>query len=273
MEQQTRRRRSAQKRKKEKRASGLLRVLLLLTVLFGGYLLFALLDKLPSDTPEPNPFTASDFSTRDGYLTCTAAYTRRGLDVSEYQEDIDWQQVRAAGFDFAFIRIGYRGYTTGNIYEDDRARANLAGAKAAGLEVGVYFYAQAVSPEEAEAEAQWCLDYLSGEELDLPVVYDWEFIGGGSRTADMDKATLTECAKTFCAAVESAGYESMIYFNAHVGTDLLDLNQLRDHPWWLAQYKPAPDFPHRVDFWQYTDQGTIPGIKGNVDIDLMFIYE
>lgn len=277
-QQQTRRqRREALQRQREQRAAGCLRIFVLVVVLLTGYLILALLDGAGqirwTTTLEPNPYDASDFTARNGYLTCTAVYTRRGLDVSEHQEAIDWETVRAAGFDFAFIRIGYRGYTTGDIYEDDYARENLAGAKAAGLDVGVYFYAQATNAEEAAEEAKWCLDYLDGENLDLPVVYDWEYVGGDSRTANMDKATLTECVRTFCDAVEDGGYESMVYFNPHVGNDLLDLKQLQQYPWWLAQYKDAMDYPYKVDIWQYTEEGSVPGIKGDVDIDLMFIHE
>lgn len=264
-------------RRRAQQPAGCMRIFTLVVLLVTGYLCFRLLDSagLIHRTREPaaNPYEASDFVMRDGYLTCTAAETRRGLDVSEHQEAIDWEAVRAAGFDFAFIRIGYRGYTTGGIYEDSCARANLEGAKAAGLDVGVYFYAQAISPEEAAEEARWCLDFLDWERLDLPVVYDWEYVGGSARTAGMDKATLTECARVFCDTIKEGGYGSMIYFNPHVGNDLLDLESLRNYPWWLAHYQNTLDYPHRVDFWQYTKEGSVPGIKGDVDIDLMFIHE
>ena len=220
-----------------------------------------------------NPYGPEDFATLNGYVTCTAGATRRGVDVSEYQEDVDWDQVRAAGFDFAIIRIGYRGYSVGQIKPDDLAREHLAGAKAAGLDVGVYFYAQAISPEEAVEEAKWCLDFLSGESLDLPVVYDWEWVSNSARTGAMTKEALTECAKIFCETIEKNGYQAMIYFNTHVARDLLDLEELAEYPFWLAQYKNQMDFPHRVDLWQYTETGSVPGIQGDVDIDLMFIYE
>lgn len=270
-------RRSARRKRREQRAAGCLRLVCLAAVLLACYGLLRTWNiGIPSGWSGAigdNPLSPSDFATIDGYVTCTAVPTRRGVDVSEYQEQIDWAQVHAAGFDFAFIRIGYRGYTTGDIYEDDLARENLAGAKAAGLDVGVYFYAQAISPEEAAEEARWCLEYLNGEALELPVVYDWEYVGGGSRTASMDKATLTECARTFCETIENGGYSSMLYFNPHVGSDLLALQELRDYPWWLAQYKEQMDYPHKVDVWQYTETGSVPGIDGEVDIDLMFQYE
>ena len=266
---QTRKKRPpARKRKRRQRRRGCLGGVLLLAAVLAGILLLR-----PSAQPAANPLSPGDFRTVDGCVTCTAVPTRRGVDVSQYQEEVDWQQVREAGFDFAFVRIGYRGNTTGELYADDLAQQHLTGAKEAGLDVGVYFYSQAVQPEEAAEEAQWCLDFLSGAELDLPVVYDWEWAGEGTRTANMDRDTLTECARTFCDAIDAAGYRSMLYFNSHVSRDLLDLKALADHPFWFAQYREAMDFAYKVDFWQYTETGTVPGIQGKVDIDLMFLYE
>ena len=269
-----RKRREQQRKKQEQQAKGCLGLIILAALLILGFTIFWVLDAGPRWTARltDNPYGPEDFTTRGGYVTCTAGPTRRGLDVSEYQEQIDWDQVRAAGFDFAFIRIGYRGYTSGQIHPDDRATENLTAARAAGLDVGVYFYAQAVNTDEALEEARWCLDFLAGEKLDLPVVYDWEWVGPKARTAGMDKATLTECTKAFCEAIEDAGFDAMIYFNSHVSRDLLDLEALAEYPFWLAQYKEKMDYPYQVDVWQYTEEGTVPGIKGKVDIDLMFLY-
>ena len=246
-------------------------------VLLLAFVVLGLLNGLngaPQNTrPAKNPYTPEDFTTLDGYVTCTAGPTRRGLDVSKHQGPIDWEQVRSAGFDFAIIRIGYRGNTAGEIFPDSMARDNLAGAKAAGFDVGVYFYSQAISPEEAMEEAQWCLDFLAGEHLDLPLVYDWEYVSPSARTGAMDRKTLTECALTFCRTVEASGYQPMVYFNGHISRDLLDLKAIEGYPFWLAQYKDQMDYPYKVHFWQYTETGTVPGIDGNVDIDLMFLYE
>ena len=270
-----RRRRRKQNRRQASPGCFLPLFLFLLLLLLGGYILSGVQDISGGRSPTlpENPYTPADFVMQNGYVTCTAGPTRRGIDVSAYQEDIDWDQVRAAGFDFAFIRIGYRGYSTGSIQEDERARENLAGAKSAGLDVGVYFYAQAITTEEAAEEAAWCLEFLAGEALDLPVVYDWEWVSESARTGSMDRATLTECVKTFCEAIGQGGYQAMIYFNKHVSRDLLDLEELSQYPFWLAQYKEQMDYPYQVDFWQYTEEGTVPGIEGDVDIDLMFLYE
>jgi GH25 family lysozyme M1 (1,4-beta-N-acetylmuramidase) len=268
MEQKTRRRR--RRKRKQKAAAG--RLLLLAALLTLCFCLLRALDGREEALPE-NPLSPEDFVSAEGYVTCTAVPTRRGVDVSQYQQQVDWQQVYEAGFDFAFIRIGYRGNTTGDLYADDLAQQHLAGARAAGLDVGVYFYSQAVSPEEAAQESQWCLAFLEGMELELPVVYDWEWVGSEARTAQMNRDTLTACAKAFCSAIEAGGHRSMVYFNSHVSRDLLDLKELTEYPFWFAQYREAMDFPHRVDFWQYTETGSVPGIRGKVDINLMFCYE
>lgn len=273
--QQRRAQRAAlRKRKKQQQAAGclflsalvvLLGICLAVFHIFGG--------SLPDWTGamEDNPYGPEDFARVNGYLTCTAGPTRMGVDVSEYQGDIDWEQVRDAGFDFAFIRIGFRGYETGEIKADDRGREDLAAAREAGLDVGVYFYAQAVSAEEAREEAAWCLEYLEGCDLELPVVYDWEYVSTGARTGNMDRQQVTACFSAFCEAIENGGYRSMVYFNPHVANDLLELEALADYPWWLAQYRDGMDFPYRVHFWQYTEEGTVPGIKEKVDLNLMFL--
>lgn len=231
----------------------------------------------PTETTEatlpPNPYTASDFFyDESGYLACSAGSYRLGIDVSDHQQEIDWAQVAASGMEFAFVRIGYRGYSEGGIFPDERAAANLEGAKAAGLDVGVYFYSQALNEEEAAEEAAFCLEFLKDYDLDLPVVFDWEYVSSSARTGAMDAETLTACARRFCQDVEAAGYEAMIYFNPHLAQDYYELLQLQDYPFWLAMYSDAFDYPDRVDLWQYTDQGSVPGISGDVDLNIQFTY-
>ena len=275
MTQTTNQRPPTRKKRRRQRRPGLLRLMALLAVLLAGFLILRGMDGglLRWTTRlEKNPLKPSDFTTVGGYVTCASVPTRRGVDVSQYQEEVDWQQVYEGGFDFAFVRIGYRGNTSGELYADELAWQHLTGAKEAGLDVGVYFYSQAISPEEAVEEARWCLDFLGDTALDLPVVYDWEWVGSDARTANMDRETLTDCVQAFCETIEEAGYRSMIYFNSHVSRDLLDLQTLQGRPFWFAQYKDAMDYEYKVDIWQYTETGTVPGIKGKVDIDLMFLY-
>ena len=109
----------------------------------------------PKPTLPPSPYTAQDYYFEDGLLACSAGQTVIGIDVSSHQKDIDWQQVASAGVKFAMIRLGNRGYESGILHEDAYAKANLAGAKAAGIKVGAYFFSQAITVEEAQEKAEF----------------------------------------------------------------------------------------------------------------------
>ena len=226
-------------------------------------------ENIPWTMPS-SPYTPEDFQQTDSFLSCSAGAVTVGIDVSSHQGQIDWQTVADAGVEYAFVRLGYRGYEQGTLNADSFALQNLQGAKAAGLLVGAYFFSQAVSVEEALEEAEFALELLNGIQLELPLVFDWEYVNETARTANVDRQTLTECTLAFCQRVEKAGYGAMIYFNTSQGRDMLELERLEMYPWWLAKYDPEAEFLCRVDLWQYTNTGSVPGIRGNVDIDLMF---
>ncbi|MBR4017104.1 MAG: glycoside hydrolase family 25 protein [Oscillospiraceae bacterium] len=223
--------------------------------------------------PEANPIGLGDFAMEDGYLYCITAPSVRGIDVSEWQGEIDWQQVKDSGVEFAMIRVGWRGSEQGVLAEDTYARANYAGATAAGIKVGAYFFSQAISPEEAIEEANYLLEIIRDWKLDMPVVYDWEFISEDSRTGKTDPRTLTDCTKAFCDTVAKAGYDTMVYFNTDHSYNNIYIRELTDYPFWLARYDTVLDYPYKVDMWQYTETGSVPGISTNVDINLYFPWE
>lgn len=220
--------------------------------------------------PEANPFSASDFAYEGNFLTCTAAESRVGIDVSIHQGLIDWNQVAAAGVDFAMIRCGYRGYKYGQVNPDANAIMNLELARNAGLKVGVYFYSQAVSVAEAVEEAQFVLSSLEGQHLDLPVCYDWERFSDEARTANVDGRMVTDCAIAFCDAIRAGGREPMVYFNPTQAFGLLAMEELTQYKFWLAMYDTQSWFPYRVDLWQYSNTGRVPGINTNVDLNIGF---
>lgn len=223
----------------------------------------------------PNPFRASDFSyDENGFLTCSAGKYIHGIDVSVHQGRIRWQEVAQADIRFAMIRLGHRSVGQGIVRADKRWEENYAGARAAGLQVGAYFYSQAVSVEEAVQEAQFVLQVLDGRALDLPVVFDWEIYSETGRTAQVDAATVTACARAFCQIIEQGGYQPMVYFNNDIGIRLLDLEQMQaaGYPFWYARYYHDMQWPYRVDMWQYCESGTVPGIDEPVDLDLLFDY-
>lgn len=196
---------------------------------------------------------------------------RTGVDVSTHQKEVDWQAVAADGVEFAMLRLGHRGYTEGGLFRDQTFEQNLRGALDAGLEVGVYFFSQAVTPQEAEEEADYVLEALGGQALTFPVAFDWESIPGDeARTDGLDGETVTRCAAAFCKRIEDAGYRPAVYFNQTQGYLRYDLRRLTDYALWLAEYDAAPDFYYHFDLWQYTDTGRVDGIRGDVDLDLAF---
>lgn len=196
---------------------------------------------------------------------------RPGIDVSIHQKDVDWQAVAADGVEFAILRLGLRGYTEGGLFPDEAFARNLRGALDAGLEVGVYFFSQAVTPQEAEEEAEYVLEVLDGQKLAFPVAYDWESIPGAeARTDGLDGETMTRCAAAFCERIEAAGYRPAVYFNQTQGYLRYDLRELTDYELWLAEYDSVPDFYYHFDLWQYSHTGRVDGIQGDVDLDLAF---
>ncbi len=230
-----------------------------------------------TDPSEPellkNPYDSGDFGYSDGFLTCKSGKAVLGVDVSSHQGTIDWQKVSQDGMEFAMVRLGYRGWGNGKMEADTMAKTNLQGAKNAGLQVGAYFYSQAVTVEEALEEAEFVLDMLDGMALSMPVVFDWEIFSQDGRTSNVDAATAQACAVAFCQAIRQAGYEPMVYFNLDIGKHKFDLLSLQQQGigFWLALYEDMT-YPYRVDMWQYTQGGKVKGIEGNVDINLYFTY-
>ena len=197
-----------------------------------------------------------------------------GIDVSEFQDDIDWEKVKNDGVEFVFIRIGRRGATSGMLYDDPKFEANYSGARQYGIPVGVYFFSQAVSEAEALEEAKWVLEKLKGKQLDLPVVYDCEevfFEDEKSRLEDVDRKQLTDNALAFLNEISQNGYDTMIYIYQYWADERVEMDRLTDYPIWYAQYdvkQPLSDHPFVI--WQYSNKGTVNGIREPVDMNIMF---
>ena len=196
--------------------------------------------------------------------------TKTGIDVSVFQGDIDWTAVKADGIDFAMLRIGFRGYGSKGIMEADaKFEENYTNAKNSGIDVGVYFYSQAVTAEEAREEARFVLSLLGDKELDFPVAYDWEYVDyAEARTAGMTSEQITLCAQAFCDEIRLSGREVSIYFNREIGYFEYDLTKLKDIDFWLAEYSEYPTFIYKFNMWQYTDSGSVDGISSNVDLNI-----
>ena len=225
--------------------------------------------KNPTIPPERNPYDRYDFQyNRHNYLLLQNVKSYAGVDVSAYQGDIDWVKVKQSGIDFAMIRLGYRGYESGKLVEDKYAKENLEEAKAAGLRVGAYFFSQALSIKETDQEIDYMLEILGDTRLDMPIVLDWEIPAASARTAKMDARTLTDIQRHFCGQMRNKGYDPMVYFNWHQSENLYYLSELEDYNFWLALYQDRMTYPWRVEMWQWTDKGKVPGIAGPVDLNV-----
>ena len=224
---------------------------------------------IPTIPPERNPYDKFDFQyNRHNYLLLQNVKSYAGVDVSAFQGKVDWKKVKQSGIDFAIIRLGYRGYESGKLVEDEYAKTNLKNAKEAGLKIGAYFFSQALNIKETDQEIQFMLKILGDTKLDMPIVLDWEIPANTARTRNMDARTLTDIQRHFCGIMRDKGYQPMIYFNWHQSEHLYVLHELEDYPFWLALYQDRMTYPWKVEMWQYTDKGKVPGIAGNVDLNV-----
>lgn len=198
--------------------------------------------------------------------------SRLGIDVSQYQPEVDWTKVKESGAEFVMVRLGFRGYgEKGNLAEDPMFKKHVEEAKKAGLDVGVYFFSQAITDEEALEEAEFVLERIKDYEITCPVAYDVEEIKfDESRTDGLETEQFTRNCKIFCDMVEEAGYDTMIYANMKWLAFTLNMEELVDYDIWYADYEPVPQNPYEIDMWQYTETGTIAGIDGNVDFNIWF---
>lgn len=199
---------------------------------------------------------------------------RRGIDVSAYQGNIDWNAVKASGIEFVIIRCAWRGAGEGTLSEDAMFRSNIEGALAAGLEVGVYTFSQATSVIEAAEEAVFTVKLLEDYDISLPVFFDWEhYDSPNARTNDMDSETLTDCALEFCHLIRSAGYTPGIYSYMTLAYYEYNLEELAGLTLWISNPSSYPEFYYDHQYWQYSTSGSVAGIDGFVDLNIEYIKE
>lgn len=282
------------KRRKRRRRLRIGRLLLLIAIAAGAIVLFftgirviwnALFshsepEAVAEPTPTPDPIYKNDYDwqylSRDENDICTYEddnYTSSfGIDVSHYQGEIDWQAVKNAGVEFAFIRAGYRGYSEGVLHEDTWFRTNMDQAVKAGIEVGVYFFSQAVNAEEAAEEAGFLLSLIQ----DYPVsecVYDLEISSEEERASSNDQNINTEAALAFCRKIRESGYTPLVYGSKSFLYHDVRMVDLQDETeFWLAAYgTETPEFPYVFSIWQYSCTGQIDGIDTDVDMNIRLI--
>ena len=215
------------------------------------------------------------------YYQGDEAYTSRlGIDVSHHQKGkIDWKKVADSDVEFVIVRVGYRGYglNSGWIKEDEYAASNIKKAHEAGLDVGTYFFSQAINEEEALEEAEFVIDFfkrnnINPEDIELPVVFDPESIRkDDARTDNVTGEQFTKNTRVFCDKIKEAGFKPMVYSNMLWEAYMLDLNELSDIPVWYADYEELPQTPYDFVMWQYSEKIHVPGISGNMDGNILLV--
>ena len=195
---------------------------------------------------------------------------KNGIDVSSHQGNIDWASVKAAGINFAIIRVGYRGSQTGALVEDSCFRKNIQGATANGINVGVYFFTQATTEAEAVEEASMALTLCSGYNLSYPIFVDTENGSGAARANGLDKGTRTACVAAFCKTIANGGRKAGVYASKSWYNNKIDASAFSNYFIWVAQYNTTCNYKGKYNMWQYSSKGSVPGIKGNVDVNIAY---
>lgn len=222
-----------------------------------------------------NSYEDGNFITEEGgfvsYQQEGETLTKKGIDVSKYQGEIDWAAVKSDGVDYAIIRVGIRGYSEGGILEDEFFRRNIEGAIANEIPVGVYFFTQALNEAEALEEADFVIGMLQDYSLTYPVYLDIEDVKKENcRTNGLTAAERTENAKVFLEAVRAAGYQPAIYGNMKTYLLMLDLAELEQYDKWFAGYTLPIYYPYEYKMLQYSEKGRVAGISGQVDVNICF---
>lgn len=199
----------------------------------------------------------------------------KGIDVSKYNGNIEWDKVKEHGVEFAYIRAGVRGYVSGEIVKDDTFDDNIDAAAEAGLDIGVYIFSQAASEEEGRQEADFILENIEGRDINCPIVIDIEKIDNPDtepRTLNLSQQERTDIAVAFCERIREEGYTPMIYGNLYTFLKLLDMTRLEDYDKWFADYISEDDitpyFAYKFRVWQYLSDAQCPGISGKCDMNM-----
>lgn len=236
----------------------------------GGYVFAPILDSVKKNELVDDNFHKNDKNEME-YIENGTITSHKGIDVSKYQGDIDWQAVKADGVEYAFVRLGLRGYGSGKLVLDENFDDNMRGANEAGVMAGAYFFTQAITVDEAREEAQFVLENLADYDVPYPVVFDVEMIvGDKGRANGLTMQERTDITIAFCEAIREAGYTPMIYGNVKCFTKMLDMTRLESYDKWYAFYDDYMYFPYAVSVWQYTEKGSVDGIEGKVDMNISY---
>ena len=223
-----------------------------------------------------NPYARENFITDDSgfryYSENGAKNSILCIDVSSHQGAIDWPKVATSGVGSVMIRAGYRGYGSGKMVEDEQVLGNIMGAQANGIEAGIYYFSQAINEVEIEEEVQALLDIARENGVTGPIAIDVEKLDAATARGNALSADeRTRLTVLFCEKITAAGYEPMIYGNAYSLFHMLNYKEICNYPIWYAFYSDFQYFPYECSMWQYSSTGKVPGISGNVDLNVKYV--
>ena len=225
---------------------------------------------ITADDTETNTALAEADGTEHTAVDYYDAAGKIGIDVSRYNKEIDWEKVADDGIEYAIIRCGYRGSSSGSLVLDSYFKDNCLGAIKAGIPIGVYFFSQAVNETEAIEEASMVIEECKLYKIDLPVFIDSESAGGRGRADNLSKDDRTAVTKAFCETITNSGYEAGVYASRNWWNKRLDADKLTAYHAWLAEYTDEPEYDGYYDYWQYTSKGTVKGIETRVDLNVRY---
>lgn len=225
-----------------------------------------------------NSFNVNNFREEDGFMAYFDENGNKishlGVDISYHNDKVNWSKLKEAGCEFVMLRCGYRGYTQGGLMEDERFAEYIDAAQKAGLNVGVYFFTQAINEEEAIEEADYVIELLNGRTLQYPVALDTEYVNdeeARTNTNEISDELRSKMCIAFCERIREYGYYPMIYSAENWMRRDMNLTMLTDYEFWAAQYRDENDFLYDFTIWQYTESGEIDGVVGPVDLNISMV--
>lgn len=225
-----------------------------------------------------NPYNTENFRIDNGFMAYFdengEKISHLGCDLSYHNKNVNFDELAASGCEFVMLRCGYRGYSEGGMVKDEKFDRFASEAQRVGLKIGVYFFTQALTPEEAVEEAEFTLKLIEDYDISYPVAFDTEYIDdekARTNVTEISDELRSEICTAFCERIAEDGYYPMIYASENWFRRYLEVESLRKYDFWAPQYLDENDFLYDFTIWQYTDKGSIPGVKGDVDLDISMV--
>lgn len=225
-----------------------------------------------------NSYIEENFMIEDGYMVyydeSGNKISHLGIDLSYHNDMVDWDKLATSGIEFVMLRCGYRGYTEGGLIVDDKFKEYAQEANRVGINLGVYFYTQAITVEEAVEEADFVIDLIKDYSIQYPVGWDTEYLNeekARTNTTEIDKDLRSQMAIAFCERIKEEGYYPVIYVSENWMRRNMNAEMISSYDIWAAQYQPQNDFLYDFAIWQYTESGSVMGINQEIDLDISMV--